>query len=150
MLNVKSITKKIVLSVAMATLLIHAHADELPEMTLYKDPNCGCCTAYGEYLKNNGVKVTMINHSNMVEIKQKYGTIKGASCHTVVMDNYAVEGHVPIASIRKLWNDQPDIKGIALPGMPYNSPGMGPEKKGSLKIMQVDNSNNIDTIFNIE
>lgn len=150
MFSVKNVTKKIVLSMTMATLLIHAQADELPEMTLYKDPNCGCCVAYGEYLQDNGVKVTMINHPNMTEIKKKYGTLKGASCHTVVMDDYVIEGHVPIASIKKLWKEQPDIKGIALPGMPYNSPGMGPEKKGSLNILQVDHNNNVNTTFNIE
>ena len=128
----------------------HANTDELPEMTLYKDPNCGCCTAHADYLKEQGVKVKMVDHPNIVEIKQQYGTLQGASCHTIVMDGSVIEGHVPIASIKKLWAEQPDIKGIALPGMPYNSPGMGPEKKGSLKIMQVSNDNSVTKIFNVE
>lgn len=147
--------KMITSTLATMTMMLmanfaHANADELPEMTLYKDPNCGCCTAHADYLKENGFKVKMVDHPNIVEIKQKYGTLQGASCHTIVMDGYVIEGHVPVASIKKLWAEQPDIKGIALPGMPYNSPGMGPEKKGSLKIMQVSNDNSVNKIFNVE
>lgn len=147
--------KMITSTLATMTMMLmanfaHANADELPEMTLYKDPNCGCCTAHADYLKENGFKVKMVDHPNIVEIKQKYGTLQGASCHTIVMDGYVIEGHVPVDSIKKLWAEQPDIKGIALPGMPYNSPGMGPEKKGSLKIMQVSNDNSVNKIFNVE
>lgn len=147
---------KIIASTLAATYLLFstnialANTNEFPEMTLYKDPNCGCCTAHAEYLKENGFKVKMMDHPNIVEIKQKYGTLQGASCHTIVMDGYVIEGHVPVASIKKLWDEQPDIKGIALPGMPYNSPGMGPEKKGSLKIMTVDNNGNVNQVFNVE
>lgn len=133
-----------------STNIALANTNEFPEMTLYKDPNCGCCTAHADYLKDNGFKITMVDHPNIVEIKQKYGTLQGASCHTIVMDGYVIEGHVPVASIKKLWDEQPDIKGIALPGMPYNSPGMGPEKKGSLKIMTVDNNGNVNQVFNVE
>lgn len=147
----KMITSTLATMAMMLTAnFAHANADELPEMTLYKDPNCGCCTAHADYLKEQGVKVNMVDHPNIVEIKQQYGTLHGASCHTIVMDGYVIEGHVPLASIKKLWAEQPDIKGIALPGMPYNSPGMGPEKKGSLKIMQVSNDNSVTKIFNVE
>lgn len=136
--------------IIFSTTAVFANSDQLPEMTMYKDPNCGCCTAHGEYLQKQGVKIKMVNHPNIVEIKKQYGTLQGASCHTIVMDKYAIEGHVPIASIKKLWTEKPNIKGIALPGMPYNSPGMGPEKKGSLQIMQVNNDQSITQIFNIE
>lgn len=142
--------KLLTITAILMANLSSANTDDLPEMILYKDPNCGCCTEHGKYLQENGVKVTMVNHPNIVEIKQKYGTLQGASCHTIVMDDYVIEGHVPIASIRKLWNEQPDIKGIALPGMPYNSPGMGPEKKGSLTIMQVKHDNSVNDVFTVE
>lgn len=148
---IKRTTFSTVLSTAFFLITTNfAQADELPAMTMYKDPNCGCCTAHGEYLRDNGVNITMINHPNIVEIKQKYGTLEGASCHTIVMDKYAIEGHVPIASIKKLWNEKPDIKGITVPGMPYNSPGMGPELKGSLTIMKVNNDNSVNEVFAIE
>lgn len=141
---------KLAASTLFLSLTVFANASELPEMRMYKDPNCGCCGAHADYLKQNGVKIKTVNHPNMLEIKKQYGTLAGASCHTIVMDGYAIEGHVPIASIQKLWDEQPDIKGIALPGMPYNSPGMGPEKKGSLKIMEVSNDDSVTKVFNIE
>jgi hypothetical protein len=35
-----------------------------------------------------------------------------------------LEGHVPANAVRKLIA-QPKVKGLAVPGMPVNSPGMG-------------------------
>ena len=106
--------------------------------TLHKDPNCGCCVEYAHYLEENGFKVDMIDHANINQVKQRLGTDQAASCHTVEIAGYVVEGHVPVAAIDKLLAEQPDIKGLALPGMPYNSPGMGPEKKGSLQVLELD------------
>lgn len=48
-----------------------------------------------------------------------------ASCHTAVVDGYAIEGHVPAEAIRRLLTERPDAVGLALPGMPVDSPGMG-------------------------
>lgn len=106
--------------------------------TLHKDPNCGCCIEYAHYLEDNGFNVTMIDHNNMTPVKQRLGTARAASCHTVEIEGYVVEGHVPVAAINKMLTEQPDIKGLALPGMPLNSPGMGPEKKGSLQVLELD------------
>ena len=50
---------------------------------------------------------------------------EAASCHTGVVDGYAIEGHVPAAAIRRLLDLRPDAAGLALPGMPGDSPGMG-------------------------
>ena len=108
------------------------------EATLHKDPNCGCCVEYAHYLEDNGFNVTMVDHDNMTPVKQRLGTLSAASCHTVEIEGYVVEGHVPVAAITKMLKEQPDIKGIALPGMPLNSPGMGPEKKGSLQVLELD------------
>jgi len=47
-----------------------------------------------------------------------------SSCHTAVVDGYVVEGHVPAASIKKMLQQRPDIRGLAAPGMPMGSPGM--------------------------
>ena len=48
-----------------------------------------------------------------------------ASCHTALVDGYAIEGHVPIQAMERLLGERPDIVGLALPGMPGDSPGMG-------------------------
>lgn len=107
--------------------------------TLHKDPNCGCCVEYAHYLEENGFKVDMIDHANINQVKQRLGTDQAASCHTVEIEGYVVEGHVPVAAINKMLTEQPAIKGLALPGMPLNSPGMGPEKKGSLQVLELNN-----------
>lgn len=48
-----------------------------------------------------------------------------ASCHTAIVEGYAIEGHVPAEAIGRLLADRPDAVGLALPGMPPDSPGMG-------------------------
>jgi hypothetical protein len=50
---------------------------------------------------------------------------QAASCHTAVVDGYALEGHIPVGAIVRLLEDRPDAIGLALPGMPADSPGMG-------------------------
>ena len=51
------------------------------------------------------------------------------SCHTGMIDGYVLEGHVPAADIRRLLIERPDAIGLAVPGMPYGSPGMGSEEE---------------------
>ena len=48
-----------------------------------------------------------------------------ASCHTAIIDEYTIEGHVPVGAIERLLADRPDAIGLALAGMPTESPGMG-------------------------
>jgi hypothetical protein len=50
---------------------------------------------------------------------------EAASCHTAEVDGYLIEGHVPAAAIERLLVERPDAIGLALPGMPPDSPGMG-------------------------
>ena len=52
-----------------------------------------------------------------------------ASCHTGVVDGYAIEGHVPSAAIQRLLANRPIAVGLALPGMPGDSPGMGGDEQ---------------------
>ena len=49
------------------------------------------------------------------------------SCHTGKIAGYMVEGHVPTADIRRLLAERPHAIGLAVPEMPYGSPGMGSE-----------------------
>jgi hypothetical protein len=59
------------------------------------------------------------------------------SCHTLIIEDYFVEGHIPIEAIEKLLAEQPDIDGITLPDMPSGSPGMPGVKKGDFVIYSV-------------
>ena len=51
------------------------------------------------------------------------------SCHTAEIEGYMIEGHVPVADIRRLIAERPDAVGLAVPDMPFGSPGMGPEDR---------------------
>jgi len=46
------------------------------------------------------------------------------SCHTAEVDGYVLEGHVPVAAVRRLLEERPNGIGLAVPGMPAGSPGM--------------------------
>jgi len=64
-----------------------------------------------------------VNDINL--IKRSYGIPPAlASCHTAVVGDYLVEGHVPAEDIVQLLKQKPVIKGITVPGMPIGSPGM--------------------------
>jgi hypothetical protein len=46
------------------------------------------------------------------------------SCHTGLVEGYAIEGHVPARDIKRLLAERPKARGLAVPGMPIGSPGM--------------------------
>lgn len=48
-----------------------------------------------------------------------------AGCHTALLDDLVIEGHVPAEDINRLLAEGHDVRGIAVPGMPLGSPGMG-------------------------
>lgn len=102
-----------------------ACAETLTAATLYKNPNCGCCEAYAEHLRRAGFAVKVVSTQGMASLKQQLQVpTQLGSCHTTVIGKYVVEGHVPIASVKRLLKEQPAVKGIAVPGMPAGSPGM--------------------------
>lgn len=89
------------------------------EILVYKSPTCGCCKKWVKHLKNEGFDVTTKNVSNVKPIKNEMGVeSKFQSCHTVKVGKYFIEGHVSASDIKKLLNEKPDIKGLAVPGMP--------------------------------
>lgn len=95
-------------------------------MTVYRDPSCGCCEAWTGIAEKAGYQVTLLDDNDMTEVKQRLGVPPElASCHTAVVDNYVIEGHVPLDQVERLLRERPaGIRGIAVPGMPIGSPGM--------------------------
>jgi hypothetical protein len=101
-----------------------------PRIHVLKDPNCGCCSAWIEILENEGFTVTTEESFGALLVRYKLDNgipQNMASCHTGRIEGYMIEGHVPAADIRRLLDGRPDAVGLAVPGMPYGSPGMGPE-----------------------
>jgi hypothetical protein len=126
-------------------------ADRGGPATLYKDPDCGCCSGYADHLRKSGFEVSIVETRDLAPIKQRYGVppdLEG--CHTTVVGGYAVEGHVPIAVVRRLLAEKPPIKGISLPGMPVGSPGMGGEKQAPFTILSFSESGPPHQVYAVE
>nr|CAD6630056.1 metal-binding protein [arsenite-oxidising bacterium NT-25] len=128
------------------TALSSAHSTDQPStselkmagpsksITIWRDPGCGCCDTYAGYLEARGYDVDRVDDRNFVTRSIEAGVPKeGIGCHLAQIDGYYVSGLVPADIIERLVTERPDIKGIALPGMPANAPGMAPEKTGTLK-----------------
>lgn len=78
------------------------------------------------YLQTHGASVEVTDDADRATFRAEHGVSdEAASCHTALLDGYTIEGHVPVEAIERLLADQPDAVGLALPGMPVDSPGMG-------------------------
>lgn len=101
----------------------------------YKDPQCGCCSGWGEDMTAKGQYVEIRMADDMASIKDGFAIPQDLrSCHTTVWEDYFIEGHIPYEVVKKLMDERPDIDGIALPGMPAGSPGMGGAKMGPWEV----------------
>jgi hypothetical protein len=121
------------------------------EMKLYKSESCGCCDIYSNYFKNKGNSRTeIINLESLYSVKEKYEIPSELeSCHTTIIGDYFVEGHIPLEAVEKLLKEKPDIKGIAMPGMPSGSPGMPGAKKGDFVVYAVNNDGTYNEFMRI-
>lgn len=89
-------------------------------------------------MEDEGFSVETVRTSDISSIKARYGIPANMeSCHTAVIGDYFVEGHVPEEIIQKMLSEQPDIDGIMLPRMPSGSPGMPGQKTGVWIIYQL-------------
>ena len=105
---------------------------------VYKSPTCGCCTGYADALRDAGYDVQEKNMQRMGTVKQMFGIEREhASCHTTVIGDRVVEGHVPLDVLEAYLADSDAPRGIALPGMPTGVPGM-PGPKQRLHIVDLD------------
>ena len=132
---------------ALATSLlvfmpIHVHADASSHvpgehaMSVMKTPTCGCCAAWVELARREGYDVEVTDTEDYALMKKMAGVPEAMqSCHTTRIGNYTVEGHVPFAAVAKLMTEKPDIAGIAVPGMPMGSPGMGDDPDARFDVL---------------
>ena len=112
-------------AIAGGFLLINSSPAMAKEVVVYKNPSCGCCSKWADYMRAAGFSVEVYAVNNMGDIKEKYGTPwKMESCHTALIDGYVIEGHVPLREINRLLTERPKAMGLAVPGMPAGSPGM--------------------------
>lgn len=104
---------------------------EKPLVEVWKAPTCGCCKDWIAHMEANGFRTKVMYEGN-TDARAKLGIdIKYGSCHTALVDGYAIEGHVPAREIQRLLKQRPKAIGLAVPSMPLGSPGMdGPEYGG--------------------
>jgi hypothetical protein len=141
--------RALLLAVPAVMLAKTVRASPIP-VTLYKNPECGCCEGYADYLRAHGFKVTVRATNDLAEISRKAGIppdLQG--CHTAFIENYVVDGHVPVEVINKLLAQHPAIKGITLPGMPQGSPGMSGKKTGPFTIYAVGQDGKASTYMTV-
>lgn len=124
-----SMTRRVVLG-GISTLALTiwtdlAKAAGLPAIVAYRNPVCGCCEKWVEQLKAAGFEVSMQDDPDLSARRSVVGVPEDlAGCHTALMGDYVIEGHVPLDEIQRLLTEKPKIRGIAVPGMPVGSPGM--------------------------
>ena len=108
------------------------------KIEVFKTPSCGCCYGYVLFLEEEKFAVKQTDMRNLHSVKKKYNIpLEMQSCHTSILGKYFIEGHVPLEAINKLLKEQPDIDGIALPGMPIGTPGMPGDKEEPFVIYQL-------------
>lgn len=123
-------TRRAILGVAGATaalsLLPPARAQgELPLVSVYKSPACGCCSLWEAHLRASGFRVHTRTVEDVTPVKRELGVPEDAySCHTATVGGFVIEGHVPATDIKRLLQERTRAKGLAVPGMVAGSPGM--------------------------
>lgn len=103
-------------------------APSRPVVEVWKSPACGCCKDWIAHLEQSGFEAHVHDTGN-ADARQRLGIpIEYGSCHTAMVDGYALEGHIPVREILRLLDERPNAIGLAVPAMPIGSPGMdGPE-----------------------
>lgn len=139
--SISKMLARLILAAGLAggTALAFA-TDGVDELTMYKDPNCGCCGKWAEHMRENGFSVKEISSAEMGAVKRDAGVPqKLGSCHTAKVGGYIVEGHVPASDVKRMLTEQPAIVGISAPGMPLGSPGMeGPYPADRYDVISFD------------
>lgn len=108
-----------------------AQASARKKAQIWKSPTCGCCKDWMAVMAKEGFEFEVFDEGNAAARARLGLPTQYGSCHTVLIDGYVIEGHVPPKDVIKLLAQRPDGIGLAAPGMPVGSPGMdGPEYGG--------------------
>ncbi|HYW49458.1 MAG TPA: DUF411 domain-containing protein [Gemmatimonadaceae bacterium] len=114
--------------IAGAGALVTHRAAALPpaqRITVYKDPQCGCCKAWNAAMTKAGFALDVRDTADLRTVKGSLGVPDDlASCHTGVAGGYLFEGHVPPDLVQKVLRERPALVGLFVPGMPAGSVGM--------------------------
>ncbi|QRM45147.1 DUF411 domain-containing protein [Rhizobium sp. BG4] len=118
------------------------------QMDVYKDPTCGCCGAWAAAMADADFNVIVHDVDDLASVKTKYGIPAGLQgCHTAVVGDYVFEGHVPLEAVEKVLSEKPSIAGLAVPGMPAGSLGMGDNPNASYEVYSLGKQGAVPAIY---
>jgi len=128
----RGLTRRQALGGAAGAMLLLAGGDAAAvpaaarDMTIYRDPGCGCCLGWAAHARRAGFRTRVIDAPDMAQVKRRLGVPAALhSCHTALVAGLVVEGHVPLDRVERLLRGRPaTVRGVAVPGMPVGSPGM--------------------------
>ena len=131
--------RSLLLSATAATLwpaIAGAAKPAAPLVEVWKSPTCGCCGDWIKHLEANGFAVKTHLVQDTAPVRKRVGfDEKYGSCHTALVNGYALEGHVPAREVKRLLKEKPSgVVGIVVPGMPLGSPGMDLPSYGGRKM----------------
>ena len=98
---------------------------ESHDITVYRSASCGCCKGWIEHLEQHNFVVKDVTVDDVNHFKQQFNVpTQAASCHTAVVGDVVIEGHVPAQDIKRLLADPGDVRLLTVPAMPSGTPGM--------------------------
>lgn len=129
-----------IVAAALAAGLSQAwHTRDAPLLTMYRQRGCECCLRWAAYMRKEGFRVDVRDEEPLADVRARLGVPEPlAACHTATVGRYVIEGHVPVADVRRLLEDKTDLRGIAVPGMPADSPGMESARRDTYEVIGFD------------
>src|SRR5262245_59963046 len=89
-----------VLGALTITAALRAQPSQSPAIAVVRDTGCGCCLNWVAHLRRAGFKTTVSESASRAADSKVPPALR--SCHTGTVAGYSIEGHVPVADIRKL------------------------------------------------
>ena len=126
-MNMKKLVATALLLTGAMLVISFRPSDREPDTAIhvYKSPDCGCCANWVVHMEAAGFKVTVEDVIDLAGVKQRTGVpFDLSACHTAVVGDYVIEGHVPARVVKRFLEEAPQVAGITVPGMPIGSPGM--------------------------
>ena len=143
--------RQFVLATLTAILVPKALVASTYQLQVFRTETCGCCGKWVEAMNGQDLElnVQIVDDDTLWEIKNQLEIpVELTSCHTALVENYFVEGHVPASDIQRLLKELPDARGLCVPGMPIGSPGMemGAQKEPFETLLVLNDSKTV--VFN--
>jgi hypothetical protein len=158
----KAMSSKLILASATGLLGVAAFlvfgmngdAQASNKVVVYKAASCGCCQSWIDHMEAAGFEVEVHNMANVTPVKDEQGVYRELrSCHTALVAGYVIEGHVPAENVTQMLAERPEIRGLAVPGMPIGSPGMeqgSPANYQDYNVVAFDNAGNMSVYAQVK